>query len=757
MAKLKHEVAVEFSTSAEQAKAGAQELAAAFTALDTKSKAAQQSTRAVGTSAGETSAAAVPALHAVGLSAAALKGEAELARLSIAALSATNVGTTLNPALDGVQASLVGTTLYARQADAALTKVLARPAANTAAPQLSSTAAAAGTAAAAVGALPPKLREVEAAEEQVGRTGTRALGSVSSAAGNLWRTLTGVVSAYVGIYALQRTIGAAISDQVALENRQLAMASLINANMQFEGPNNFISSLSAGRSMLADLAQDAKRLPGSFSDFVSVAQSLSAPMLAQGVGLDELRRRTGQVAILASVTGAPTDVVGSQVARILQGSAGIEMEAWRQLQPYLKGMNAEKFNLLTPQQRYSLVFTTIEKIAADPQMLSLVARSASTEFSTLQENITGVTGILGIAGARIEDELVEQAYRLNLWFSLNEDKVRAIGNTIADHVVPAVRSLGDASLYVLENFDHIKAAAIGIAAAVAIYKTAGLLAPAGATGNLAKAGLMAFGTKATADLTPAATGAFGALLGRIGFGIVPATVVVPAAAVAAPAATSIGAMLAPIAPALPVIAAGLVIVAGIVAATAGAFVVVKNNVLGLGSFFNDSVGALGTSLGSLGASLGGLFMAVAVPLGVVLVPILSIAALALSAFVDVLTWSLDTIGGSVSAVSAFIGALTVNPFDIKGAAKIAKDEFSNFKFENLTKDLASYSQKQLEAREAEKKNVKGTSGPQTYINNLTVEQRIDRDANPDRIFLGVIREVERIRTQRVKLPAYQGY
>lgn len=208
--------------------------------------------------------------------------------------------------------------------------------------------------------------------------------------------------------------------------------------------------------------------------------------------------------------------------------------------------------------------------------------------------------------------------------------------------------------------------------------------------------------------------------------------------------------------ALPVIA-GIALVGIPLAALAGAVVVVKNNLFGLGDFFKDSTKYLGQSLWGLGKNLGGLFLAIGVPLGTILVPVIGTLAILLGGAAELLTKLLNAIGGAVAAVSAYAGALSTG--DFVGAPDAARDAWDRFSFSQLVDDaLESSREKQKQAefdKQRQEKNLKGSGN--INIAQLVLNQNFANAQEPERFAANFYKELDKLRRGRAQLPASLPY
>lgn len=602
--------------------------------------------------------------------------------------------------------------------------------------------------AAAVATVPPILRESGKEAREFETRGVGAFARVKDAAGPLIGRIGAVALAYIGLQQGIMAVTTATREQIAVETSALSMAALIDSNFQIagkQGGEKFAASMALASGYVERLARKSAELPGEFKDFVGISAAIAGPLFAANQNLDELLAKTGDIAILSQVIpGARSDDVGNQVSRILQGQAGAD----NPVAMFLKStgmlkMEFEKFNALPVGARARATFEAISQLVGNPAFKDAIGHSSAVQLSTLRDNLTGVVGILGHAGTVLKRGLVEEAMHLNDWFARNPDKVRKIGEDIGTFVLTPLRAVSRSLEFILEHEDQILNVALAIGAATATWKLAGIIgADAGAIGGLAQLGKGAMDINVIKALLPASFAASPFLSAG-------------AASAAAPAlaAPGMGALLASMVSALPAIAVGAAILVTVFAGIYGAFMVIKNDILGLGSFFRGSMGSLGHSLFQLGKTLGGLFTALAVPLGVVLVPLISIAAYALSGLVQGLTSAINTIGGFAAFLGAFLGDLSVS-YSVSDAFEAGAKAFKEFKFE----DVSDYYNKAAQKRAKEGEQVDATSVVNNnFFGDIQVNQRFEKDESIDRIAIGWTDQVTRRRPKSPAIRPLKGY
>jgi hypothetical protein len=229
---------------------------------------------------------------------------------------------------------------------------------------------------------------------------------------------TFVTLASVG-YAIQRGLTATFRNLNEELNVSLSMAAQLNLAFQFSNDpgKNFATSLAASRDLLADIASDAAKLPGTATDYYRIASSISGAVFAAGGDTNQLRETTKLVGIAAPAAGQSQSDAANQAMRVLFGTASVgdnplfAMMLGSQL--FGPGMTTEKFNKLDPAERLEAFNTALEKIVTD-DYLAAVVHTFDTQFGTLTESIVGSTGILAeIGGQELFEGLLDGLVELN--------------------------------------------------------------------------------------------------------------------------------------------------------------------------------------------------------------------------------------------------------------------------------------------------------------------------------------------------------
>jgi hypothetical protein len=267
---------------------------------------------------------------------------------------------------------------------------------------------------------------------------------------------TFVTLASVG-YAIQRGLTATFRNLNEELNVSLSMAAQLNLAFQFSNDpgKNFATSLAASRDLLADIASDAAKLPGTATDYYRIASSISGAVFAAGGDTNQLRETTKLVGIAAPAAGQSQSDAANQAMRVLFGTASVgdnplfAMMLGSQL--FGPGMTTEKFNKLDPAERLEAFNTALEKIVTD-DYLAAVVHTFDTQFGTLTESIVGSTGILAeIGGDEIFAGLLDGLVELNEAIEEN----RPVIVSTALEIRGALRELGDGLGWFFDKLESI--------------------------------------------------------------------------------------------------------------------------------------------------------------------------------------------------------------------------------------------------------------------------------------------------------------
>lgn len=139
---------------------------------------------------------------------------------------------------------------------------------------------------------------------------------------------------------------------------------------------------------------DAIQSAGGMGDFVDSASKIAAPILGAGRSMEELREITKGVIATAPALGVEFKQAGSDVMRMLQGSAGADLPFFQALKsiPSLGIESAEAFNKLAPEKRID----TVKKALTNPAFLAASAAAGDSFkglWATTEDLLTTMGGL----------------------------------------------------------------------------------------------------------------------------------------------------------------------------------------------------------------------------------------------------------------------------------------------------------------------------------------------------------------------------
>lgn len=183
-----------------------------------------------------------------------------------------------------------------------------------------------------------------------------------------------------------------------VESSQIAFAGLFR---MFGAAPNVEVGLGAAKKLTSEIYKDAAALPGEFTDFVDIAQTLASPLLHAGRGIEEIRDMTRQTAIAAAMTNVPFSVAGREMTMMLEGWVTRQNVLARHLGISAKSVDAmgRTFKDMTTAQRIDFIN---ERLKTSAELLPLYEKSWQGLTTTL---ISSVKSLLGRATLPLFDAL----------------------------------------------------------------------------------------------------------------------------------------------------------------------------------------------------------------------------------------------------------------------------------------------------------------------------------------------------------------
>ena len=192
------------------------------------------------------------------------------------------------------------------------------------------------------------------------------LSSVAQMASSTVGSIVAVGTATATALAVGTSAGVAAAGKnlAMLEGKSIQLSSVIAAATE----RSFAGVQAETGDLFQKFKGDAVQSAGGMADFVDTASKIAAPILGAGQSMEELRNITKGVIATAPALGVEFKQAGSDVMRMLQGSAGADLPFFQALKsiPSLGIESAEAFNKLAPEDRIE----TIKEALTNPAFLA---------------------------------------------------------------------------------------------------------------------------------------------------------------------------------------------------------------------------------------------------------------------------------------------------------------------------------------------------------------------------------------------------
>lgn len=228
-----------------------------------------------------------------------------------------------------------------------------------------------------------------------------------------------------GVAALKTGI---VDVNAKLEDMKLGFGTLFSA----VGNESFTSGLGLADELIEGIRKDAKALPGEFQDFVGMAQTLSAPLLNAGHGVQSIRDMTRQTVVAAAALGIRYDQAGREMAMLVEGHAGGHNVLGTRLgitaNTQVKG---KTWNDASSDERMKFLSAMLSKADA---ALGDYSRSWAGMTSTLSDSWKQ---FLGVATGPLFDRMKRSLGGVLEYLDKHQGKVDELAHRIGDGLVGA--------------------------------------------------------------------------------------------------------------------------------------------------------------------------------------------------------------------------------------------------------------------------------------------------------------------------------
>lgn len=267
--------------------------------------------------------------------------------------------------------------------------------------------------AAAAGNMSRKLGEVGRKMQAMGGAWMRSVTTQIAA----WGRLAAAITAAMGAAAGAAVLANGLKFNKTMEDARNQIAAMYQM-FDFMGDSTAVASgritqweanIGLAKHAMSELYGIARQSPATFAQVASLYQNSAAGLATQTEDVTRHLEFMKRASLLGGLTGGDYDVLGSQVGRIISGSAGAEMNIWKTLQKPISeagkrmgvfqktlpavGMEVtQAFNSLGGDKRLMVMMEAMKKIG--PEVAATFATSMAGISSTAQSALETVSGRL---------------------------------------------------------------------------------------------------------------------------------------------------------------------------------------------------------------------------------------------------------------------------------------------------------------------------------------------------------------------------
>jgi len=316
-------------------------------------------------------------------------------------------------------------------------------------------------------------RDMTAANNKANTLGRNLVRNGASSAASLAKvggTIVGV-AAIAGMVALVK-VGSEFN--VQLEDTKMSLGSMFQLYEQNSG--DLAANLSQAEWAMKKLFNIAKKSPISFGQATKMYQGAASQLIAANVSMQEQMKFMQSATLLKGVLPDmnATDI-GSQLGRVIGGSAGAELEVWKRLQPAIlkagKSMGlfeesarmgakfTQKFNELaqrSPRAAYDIIRQAVKPL---DDLAGAQAKSWSGILSTTQSNMMWLSAKFAAPLSKMKKEFLQHLNSDGLFSDKNMvriERVAAIlGYKFSSVVEVVAYKLESWVQYAVDNWEEI--------------------------------------------------------------------------------------------------------------------------------------------------------------------------------------------------------------------------------------------------------------------------------------------------------------
>ena len=253
---------------------------------------------------------------------------------------------------------------------------------------------------------------------------------------DVWHGGQAIAAGFRGAY--QGIIGF----NAGLEQSKITMAGMLRLNMG----GTFAEQMDNASRLVKQFQIDAKASVGTTKDFVSMAQMITRPVTAAGLGMRELRELTKGAVVAARAFGIEAGVAALDIEQALAGQlAAKDRFARALLEPM--GVDRKAFNKLEAAQRA----TVLQQALTQPAIAEMAAaqeKSFAGVVSTFQD---GLETAIGKVGLPLFQMLTEEIKSWNTWIDSNTERIEEMGRTLGNAMAYGFGVVRDAVGFLVEH------------------------------------------------------------------------------------------------------------------------------------------------------------------------------------------------------------------------------------------------------------------------------------------------------------------
>jgi hypothetical protein len=331
----------------------------------------------------------------------------------------------------------------------------------------------------------------------------RAQRSGSSLASTL-RSVAMSMGAFFGLRAAGKAL---IGFNSNMEQARIQMAGMI----QLTSGGDWTGNIAKANKLVGELQIKARESVGTTEDMVKMAGAITRPILAAGLGMDDLRDMTAQAVVAARSFGDAAEVAARDIDQALRGQFHATdpfMSKLMGARGYIGEEGRKRFNEMTARQRAMEVRAALAHPAI-AAMAKAQGQSFEGVLSTLQDRIQM---LLGRVGLPLFKAISAEIQKWNEWLERNSETVERWATQIASGLVEAFKTLKDVVAWVIQHKTEVMA----IGAAWLMGRQGEGIGAAGGRAAVGYAGMAALGGDSTARIFGAVVGGLTALPGPLG-------------------------------------------------------------------------------------------------------------------------------------------------------------------------------------------------------------------------------------------------